>query len=84
MPRAAARRQASCKESAMPTGFVRSFYPKYGYGFIRPDDGSKDLFVHSGAVKRAGLDSLRENQRLSYDVRSELDGRRSAIDLKAI
>jgi cold shock protein len=83
MPRAAARRQAR-KENAMPTGFVRSFYPKYGYGFIRPDDGSKDLFVHSGAVKRAGLESLRENQRLSYDVRSELDGRRSAVDLKAI
>jgi cold shock CspA family protein len=42
------------------------------------------LFVHSGAVKRAGLESLRENQRISYDVRSELDGRRSAVDLKAI
>ncbi len=68
----------------MPTGFVKIFYPKYGYGFIRPDDGSKDLFVHSGSVKRAGLDSLNENQRLSYDVRSELDGRRSAVDLKAI
>jgi CspA family cold shock protein len=68
----------------MPTGFVRSFYPKYGYGFIRPDDGSKDVFVHSGAVKRAGMDSLHENQRLSYDVRSELDGRRSAVDLKAV
>jgi cold shock protein len=68
----------------MPTGFVRTFYPKYGYGFIRPDDGSKDVFVHSGAVKRAGLVSLHENQRLSYDVRSELDGRRSAVDLKAV
>jgi len=68
----------------MPTGVVRSFNVKQGFGFIRPDDGSKDLFVHSGAVKRAGLDSLRENQRISYDVRSELDGRRSAVDLKAI
>lgn len=68
----------------MPTGFVRSFNPKYGYGFIRPDDGSKDLFVHSGAVKRAGLEPLHENQRLSYDVRRELDGRQSAIGLKAI
>jgi CspA family cold shock protein len=68
----------------MPTGVVRTFYPKYGYGFIRPDDGSKDLFVHSGAVKRAGLNSLQENQRLSYDVRSELDGRKSAVDLRAI
>lgn len=68
----------------MPTGIVRLFYPKYGYGFIRPDDGSKDVFVHSGSVKRAGLQALHENQRLSYDVRSELDGRRSAVDLKAL
>jgi cold shock protein len=82
MPRVV--RDGNRKENAMPTGFVRSFYPKYGYGFIRPDDGSKDVFVHSGAVKRAGLASLQENQRLSYDVRSELDGRRSAVDLRAI
>ena len=57
----------------MPTGIVRSFSAKSGYGFI-----------HSGAVKRAGLKPLYENQRLSYDVRSELDGRRSAIDLKVL
>jgi CspA family cold shock protein len=68
----------------MPTGTVRSFNQKYGYGFIRPDDGSKDLFVHSGTVKRAGLEPLRENQKISYDVRSELDGRRSAVALKAL
>jgi CspA family cold shock protein len=68
----------------MPTGIVRSFNARSGYGFIRPDDGSKDIFVHSGAVKRAGLKPLYENQRLSYDVRNELDGRRSAIDLKAL
>ena len=68
----------------MATGVVRSFNAKSGYGFIRPDDGSKDVFVHNGAVKRAGLKPLYENQRLSYDVRSELDGRRSAVDLKAL
>ena len=68
----------------MPTGVVRSFNVKSGYGFIRPDDGSRDIFVHSGAVKRAGLKPLYENQRLSYDVRSELDGRRSAVDLRAV
>jgi cold shock protein len=83
MPRAAARRQ-SRRENAMPTGVVRSFNVRSGYGFIRPDDGSKDVFVHAGAVKRAGLQPLHENQRLSYDVRSELDGRRSAVDLKAV
>jgi len=68
----------------MPTGVVRSFNPKSGYGFIRPDDGSKDIFVHNGAVKRAGFESLYANQRLSYEIRSELDGRRSAVDLKAM
>jgi len=68
----------------MPTGIVRSFNAKWGYGFIRPDDGSKDVFVHSGAVKRAGLQALCANQRISYAVRSELDGRRSAVDLKAV
>jgi cold shock protein len=68
----------------MPTGIVRSFNVKSGYGFIRPDDGSKDVFVHSGTVKRAHLQALYPNQRLSYDVRSELDGRRSAVDLRAV
>lgn len=68
----------------MPTGIVRTFDAKRGFGFITPDDGSKDVFVHAGAVKRAGLAALRENQKLSYDLRSELDGRRSAVDLKAL
>ena len=68
----------------MPTGVVRSFSVKSGFGFIRPDDGSKDLFVHSGTVKRAGLKPMQEHQKISYDVRSELDGRRSAVDLKAV
>jgi cold shock protein len=68
----------------MPTGTVRSFDPKRGFGFIRPDDGSKDVFVHAGTVKRAGLPALRENQKLSYDLRNELDGRRSAVELKAL
>jgi CspA family cold shock protein len=68
----------------MPTGTVRSFSVKLGFGFIRPDDGSRDVFVHAGTVKRAGLDALRENQKLSYELRNELDGKRSAIDLKAL
>ena len=68
----------------MQTGTVKWFNAAKGFGFITPDDGSKDVFVHSGAVKRAGLKPLYESQRLSYDVRSELDGRRSAVDLKAV
>ena len=68
----------------MPTGIVRYFDAKRGFGFIRPDDGSKDVFVHAGTVKRAGLGALHENQKLSYDLRAELDGRRSAVDLKTL
>jgi cold shock protein len=68
----------------MPTGTVRSFDAKRGFGFIRPDDGSRDVFVHFGTVKRAGLEALRENQKLSYELRSELDGKKSAVDLKAL
>lgn len=68
----------------MPTGTVRSFNIKSGFGFIRPDDGSRDLFVHSAAVKRAGLKGLQDNQKLSYQVRSELNGSLSAIQLKVV
>jgi cold shock protein len=68
----------------VPTGIVRSFNVKTGFGFIRPDDGSRDVFVHSGAVRRAGLPTLSANQKLSYELRSELDGRKSAVELKAL
>jgi cold shock protein len=68
----------------MPTGIVRSFNVKRGFGFIRPDDGSRDVFVHSGSVRRAGLPTLSADQRLSYELRSELDGRKSAVELKAL
>jgi CspA family cold shock protein len=68
----------------VPTGIVRSFNVKTGFGFIRPDDGSRDVFVHSGAVRRAGLATLSANQKLSYELRSELDGRKSAVELKAL
>jgi cold shock protein len=68
----------------MPTGTVRSFDSKRGFGFIRPDDGSRDVFVHFGTVKRAGLGALYENQKLSYELRSELDGKKSAVELKAL
>src|SRR5712692_2273202 len=71
-------------ETLMPTGVVRSFNVKSGFGFIRPDDGSKDLFVHSGTVKRAGLKPLQEHQKISYDVRSEREGGRAAADWGAV
>jgi cold shock protein len=68
----------------MPTGTVRSFDPKRGFGFITPDDGSRDVFVHLGAVRHAGLQLLHASQKLSYELRSELDGRKSAVELKAL
>ena len=67
----------------MPTGTVKWFDATRGYGFIAPKDGSKDVFVHVSAVERAGLGTLREEQRLSFEVRPGPDGRASAEELSA-
>jgi cold shock protein len=67
----------------MATGTVKWFNGQKGFGFIQPDDGSNDVFVHVSAVERAGLPGLGEGQRVSYEVK--LDARRgksSAEDLK--
>lgn len=68
----------------MPTGTVKWFNTTKGYGFIAPDDGGKDVFVHISAVERAGLTGLADNQKVSYDMIEGRDGRQSAGDLKAI
>ncbi len=68
----------------MPTGTLKFFDADKGFGSIRPDDGSRDVFVHGSAVERAGLKKLSENQKLSYQVRNELNGKVSAINLKAL
>lgn len=68
----------------MATGTVKFFNTTKGYGFIRPDDGSKDVFVHVSAVERSGLGSLSENQKISFEVETGRDGRSSAVNLKAI
>ena len=57
----------------MPTGTVKFFNQSKGYGFIQPDDGSKDVFVHISAVERSGLQGLNEGQKVSFDV--EVDRR---------
>ena len=67
----------------MSTGTVKWFNTQKGYGFIQPDDGSKDVFVHISAVERAGLGTLNEGQKVSYDLESERQGKMSAANLKA-
>ena len=62
----------------MPTGTVKWFNATKGFGFIAPEDGSKDVFVHISAIERAGLGTPREGQRVNYEVRPGRDGRSSA------
>jgi len=65
----------------MSVGTVKWFNPAKGYGFIQPEDGSKDVFVHISAVERAGLSTLREGQRVEYELTPGRDGRSSAENL---
>ncbi|MEE8622903.1 MAG: cold-shock protein [Alphaproteobacteria bacterium] len=65
----------------MTAGTVKWFNPIKGYGFIQPDDGSKDAFVHISTVERAGLQSLREGQKVEYDLVPGRDGKSSAENL---
>jgi CspA family cold shock protein len=66
----------------MATGTVKFFDPGKGFGFIQPEDGAKDVFVHVSAVQNAGMDTLSEGQRISYDVVTER-GKLAAANLKA-
>ncbi len=68
----------------MPIGTVKFFNVARGFGFISPDDGSRDVFVHISAVERAGLGTLSENQKVSFEVERAPNGKSSAIDLKAV
>ena len=66
----------------MSVGTVKWFNAQKGYGFIQPDDGSKDVFVHVSAVERAGMRSLNEGQKLSFDLERGQQGKTSAVNLQ--
>jgi CspA family cold shock protein len=67
----------------MSSGTVKWFNTQKGYGFIQPDDGSKDVFVHISAVQRAGMMSLNEGQKLQFDLERGQQGKVSAVNLRA-
>lgn len=66
----------------MPVGTVKFFNTQKGYGFIQPDDGGKDVFVHVSAVERSGMHTLNEGQKVSFDVVTER-GKTAAANLKS-
>ena len=68
----------------MATGTVKWFNPTKGFGFIAPDGGSKDVFVHISAVERSGLNGLRDDQKVSFDIETGRDGRESAVNLALV
>ncbi len=68
----------------MSTGTVKWFNAQKGYGFIQPDDGSKDVFVHISAVERSGIGRLNDGQKLSYDLERGQQGKVSATNLRAV
>jgi cold shock protein len=68
----------------MSSGTVKWFNAQKGYGFIQPDDGSRDIFVHVSAVERSGIGNLHEGQKLTYEVERGPQGKNSAVALKAL
>ena len=68
----------------MTTGTVKWFNPAKGFGFIQPEDGSNDAFVHISAVERAGLTSLNEGQKVTYELQAGQNGKSSAENLSVI
>ncbi|WP_020591878.1 cold-shock protein [Kiloniella laminariae] len=68
----------------MTIGVVKFFNPTKGYGFIEPEDGSKDAFVHISAVERAGLSTLNEGQKVSYELETGKNGKASAENLSIV
>lgn len=68
----------------MPVGTVKFFNDSKGYGFISPDDGGTDAFVHITAVERAGLRTLQQNQRVNYDLEEDQRGKTKAVNIQSV
>lgn len=68
----------------MPSGTVKFFNTEKGYGFIAPDDGGTDSFVHISAVERSGLASLERDQRVKYELETDRRGKIAAVNLEAL
>ncbi|MCF6232985.1 MAG: cold-shock protein [Rhodobacteraceae bacterium] len=68
----------------MPTGTVKWFNTTKGFGFIAPDDGGKDVFVHISAVEASGMTGLADNQKVSFELQDGRDGRQMAGELTAL
>lgn len=68
----------------MTIGTVKFFNPDKGFGFIAPDGGGNDAFVHISAVERAGMRTLDKDQRVSYDLEQDQRGKTSAVNLQAV
>lgn len=77
------RRLNTLKDIKMPTGTVKFFNESKGFGFIQPEGGGADAFVHISDVERSGMNTLRENDRVSYDVEEDQRGKMKATNLKS-
>ena len=71
-------------EHVMATGNVKWFNPQKGFGFIQPEDGGKDVFVHISAVEQAGMSTLSDGQKVTFDLEQGRQGKTSAVNLKAV
>ena len=72
------------RQPAMPQGTVKWFNPTKGYGFIAPDTGGKDVFVHISAVQKAGMRSLSEGQKIGFEIEQQQNGRAAAVNLAKV